>query len=237
MEEVMDLKKIFKILRKRIYLILSLTIVAIGITAALSYFVITPIYQAQTQFLVNQTVNDQEAYARAQQLETDLQLINTYNVIIKSPAILNKVIDKLDLNITTEKLAEQIIVSSERNSKVVTIKVLDTDSEKAVTISNTVATVFKEEIPKLMSVDNINILSEAKISKDSSPVKPNKLLNIVLGAVLGFVISVGFALLLEFLDTTIKTESDIEELALPVIGLVGVFPTEKNYKSRKARRA
>lgn len=233
----MDLKKIFKILRKRIYLILSLTIVAIGITAALSYFVITPIYQAQTQFLVNQTVNDQEAYARAQQLETDLQLINTYNVIIKSPAILNKVIDKLDLNITTEKLAEQIIVSSESNSKVVTIKVLDTDSEKAVTISNTVATVFKEEIPKLMSVDNINILSEAKINKDSSPVKPNKLLNIVLGAVIGFVISVGFALLLEFLDTTIKTESDIEELALPVIGLVGVFPTEKNYKSRKARRA
>ncbi|MFJ6207628.1 YveK family protein [Lysinibacillus sp. NPDC092081] len=236
MEEVIDLKKLYKILRKRIYLILSLTIVTIGITASLSYFVITPIYQAQTQILVNQKVNDQEGYAQAQQLETDLQLINTYNVIIKSPAILNKVIDKLDLNITTEMLAEQLIVSSESNSKVVNIKVLDTDSEKAVTISNTVATVFKEEIPKLMSVDNINILSVAKISKDASPVKPNKLLNIVMGAVIGFVISVGFALLLEFLDTTIKTESDIEDLALPVMGLVGAFPTEKNNKSRKARR-
>lgn len=72
-----------------------------------------------------------------------------------------------------------------------------------------------------MNVDNINILSVAEISENPSPIKPNKLLNIAISAVIGFMLGIGFAFLLEFLDTTIKSEQDIEEiLSLPIMGIV-----------------
>lgn len=226
----MNLQDIVKILRKRIFLIICLITVFTGIAAIISYFFLTPVYQAQTQILVNQKEHTNNNYVLPEQVETDLQLINTYNVIIKSPAILNKVIKKLDLKVTSEKLTKQITVSNESNSKVVNIRVRNTDPAKAVEISNTIAEVFKKEIPVLMNVDNINILSPAKLTKNPIPVKPNQLMNIVIAAFIGLLIGGGLAFLLEFYDTTIKSEMDLESLGLPVMGVVSSINQEKDFR-------
>ena len=219
MEESISLIEILKIIQKRLFLILSLVFVCSVISAIISYYVLPPIYEAETQILVNQKNSGQE-YGWSQ-LETDLQLIDTYNVIIRSPVILTKVIEKLKLNTTPESLAGQINVSNADNSKVVNIRVEDESPLKSVEIANTVAEVFKEEIPSLMNVDNISILSVAKLSENPSPVKPNKLINVAIAAIIGLMLGVGLAFLLAFLDTTIKTEQDIEEiLALPIMGIV-----------------
>ncbi|RUL55165.1 YveK family protein [Lysinibacillus antri] len=219
MEESISLLNILKIIRKWMLLIISLVFVCSGISAIISYYVLPPIYEAETQILVNQKTNGQE-YAWSQ-LETDLQLIDTYNVIIKSPVILNKVINKLNLKTTPESLSGQIYVLNEDNSKVVNIRVEDESPLQSVEIANMVAEVFKEEIPTLMNVDNISILSVAKLSENPSPVKPNKLLNVAIAAVIGLMLGIGLAFLFAFLDTTIKTEQDIEEiLALPIMGIV-----------------
>jgi Capsular polysaccharide biosynthesis protein len=54
-----------------------------------------------------------------------------------------------------------------------------------------------------------------------SPVKPNKKLNVLLAFVVGLMAAVGLAFLLEFLDNTIKTSSDVEELlGIPVLGVI-----------------
>lgn len=239
MEETITLQEIIKILRKRLLLIISLTLVAVGVAAVISFYILTPVYEAQTQILVNQNSNSQEVYSW-QSTETDLQLINTYNVIIKSPAILNKVIEELELDLTPEQLTEKVTVTNESDSKVVNIIVEDKQPKQSVEIANTIADVFKEEIPKLMSVDNINILSKAKLSENPNPVKPNEKLNMVIAAVIGVMAGVGLAFLLEVLDTTIKSEKDIEEIIqLPIMGLVSSIPQDKfisSIPSRKARR-
>lgn len=237
MEETNSILTIFKVLKKRLFLIISLTILAVGIGAGLSFYILTPVYQAQTQILVNQKLSGQDTYSWSQ-METDLQLISTYNVIIKSSAILNNVIDELNLNLTSEQLMNQITVLNESNSKVVSILIEDEEPEKAVAIANTVGEVFKKEIPNLMSVDNINILSEAKLIKSGAPIKPNKFINIATGAIIGMMIGIGIALLIEILDTTIKNEKDVEDvIGLPIMGLVGSISLEnENKTSFKTRR-
>ncbi|MED4210527.1 Wzz/FepE/Etk N-terminal domain-containing protein [Priestia megaterium] len=220
MEETISLKELFQTLKKRLWLIALITIIAAIISAVISFFVITPIYESKTQILVNQTKSDQQLYT-GNEVQTNVQLINTYNVIIKSPAILDRVKEALNLDRSVEELNNQITVSSATNSQVVEIAVQDPSPHVAAQIANKTAEVFKTEISKIMKVDNVSVLSKAEVKDDVSPVKPQPLLNIAIALVVGLMVGVGIAFLLEYLDNTIKTEQDIETiLELPVIGAI-----------------
>jgi capsular polysaccharide biosynthesis protein len=226
-EETRNLKVVLNIIKERLLLIIGLTILGVSLAIILSFYILKPVYEAQSEILVNQKGNSEEVYS-LMEIETDLQLINTYNDIITTPFILMKVIEELQLDTTPEKLSSQITLSRESNSMVFKIKVEDLDPVQAVNIANTTAEVFKDEIPFLMNVDNINILSTAKLSENPSPIKPNIKLNIASGAIIGFMLGIGIVFLLETLDTTIKDEKDVEEvLGIPIMGLVGSFPREK----------
>lgn len=220
MEETISLQDLFKTLKKRAVLILLAILLAVTVAGVVSFLVLTPIYQASTQILVNQQKYEQNQF-NSQDIQANLQLINTYNVIIKSPAILSIVIENLDLNTTPAALNSKITVNSAQNSQVVNISVQDPEHHVAVDIANTTAEVFQEEIQKLMNVDNVNILSPAVYVKNPSPVKPNPYLNMSIAAVIGLMLGAGIAFLLDYLDTTVKTEQDIENLlGLPILGLI-----------------
>jgi capsular polysaccharide biosynthesis protein len=220
MEETISLKELIQTLKKRMSLIIILTLMAVLVSAAISYFVLTPIYQSSTQLLVNKSNEDQQSF-NVGEVQTNLQLINTYNVIMKSPAILDIVIDELKLDITTKELNEKITVQSEKDSQVVNISVEDEDPKQAAAIANKIAEVFQTEIVKIMNVDNVSILAKAELGENPSPIKPQPLLNIAIALVVGLMAGLGLAFLLEFLDNTVKTEQDIEKgLELPVLGVI-----------------
>ncbi|PIC68035.1 capsular biosynthesis protein [Sporosarcina sp. P16a] len=219
MGETISLQELFATLKKRLWLIIGTTLTAILAAIVISYFFLTPIYQASTQILVNKA--EATTDFDSSDIQTNLQLINTYTVIIKSPVILSHVIESLDLGITPAALNTQLTVNSEQNSQVVSVTVQDPEPHKAVDIANTTAEVFQKEIVHLMQVDNVTILSPAMYADDPTPVRPNKRLNIAIATVIGLMAGVGIAFLLEYLDTTVKTEHDVEELLnLPLLGLI-----------------
>ncbi|WP_341357148.1 YveK family protein [Rossellomorea sp. y25] len=221
MEETISLKELIQTLKKRMSLIIILTLMAVLVSAAISYFVLTPIYQSSTQLLVNKSNQDQQNSFNVGEVQTNLQLINTYNVIMKSPAILDIVIDDLELDMTTGALNEKVTVQSEKDSQVVNISVQDEDPKQAAAIANKIAEVFQTEIVKIMNVDNVSILAKAELGENPSPIKPQPLLNIAIALVVGLMAGVGLAFLLEFLDNTVKTEQDIEKgLELPILGVI-----------------
>lgn len=234
MEETISLKELFQTLRKRLGLIMIITLIATITSGVVSYFFLTPIYQASTQILVNQNKSDQQMQVyNPSELQTNLQLINTYSVIIQSPSILDIVKEELDI----ERIGS-ISVVSERNSQVVSITVQDDNPEMAVDIANTIANVFKKEIATLMNVDNVSILSKAIVAENPDPIKPRPVLNIAIALVVGLMAGVGLAFMLEYLDNTIKTEQDIERLLeLPVLGAIAVFPEDIEKKNEAVERS
>ena len=145
MEETISLQEIFQTLRKRIFLIFSFTVLAASLSGVISYFYITPIYESSTQLLINQE-SPEQMYGVGD-IETNLQLINTYNEIIKSPVILDLVKEELALKkMTMTELIKKISISSKGDSQVVTITVQDPDRFIARDIANSTASIFKREI-------------------------------------------------------------------------------------------
>lgn len=234
MEETISLHDIFKTIRKRLLLIISTFILAVSIAGGVSYFLLTPVYEASTQILISQKDVENKQFIQ-QDVQTNLQLINTYSVIIKSPVILTKVVNNLNLNDSLEVLNKNINVSSEQDSQVINVSVQDTNLKEAVEIANTTAEVFQEEIPKLMNVDNVKILSPAVEIKNSKPIRPNPILNMAIASLLGVMIGVGIAFLIEYLDKTIKTEQDISEVVeLQILGLISPI-SQKEIKKDKEK--
>ncbi|MED3973214.1 Wzz/FepE/Etk N-terminal domain-containing protein [Priestia megaterium] len=220
MEETISLRELFQVLRKRLWLIVLITIIAATVSAVISFFVLTPVYESKTQILVNQAKSDEQLY-NPQTVQTNVQLINTYNDIIKSPAILDKVIKELKLGSSAQSLSGQIQVTNAQDSQVAQIVVQDTSAKRATQIANTTASVFKKEVPKIMNVDNVSVLSKATLGESASPVKPQPLINIAIAVVVGLMVGVGLSFLMEYLDNTLKTEQDIENLLeLPVMGVI-----------------
>ena len=68
-------------------------------------------------------------------------------------------------------------------------------------------------------VNALSIVEEASIP--GAPISPNVRMNVMLAAMIGFVLAVGGIFLIEYLDDTIKTQSDVSRtVGLPTLGMI-----------------
>ena len=224
MSEELVLRDYFQIIKKRFWLIASIVTAALVLTLVFSIFVQRPMYEASTKIIVNRAPNN----TTLQQLDlnevnTNIRMIDTYKEIIKTPAILDKVIEKYpQFDITVEKLNKKIKVNSVNDTQVMTVIVSDHSYETAAEMVNAVSEVFKEEISGIFNVQNVSILNKAKNNDaEIKPVSPNIPLNLVVAFIVALMLSVGLSFLLEYLDDTIKTEEDVDKyLGLPTLALI-----------------
>lgn len=229
MELELDLKDYLKILRKRVWMIVTIVLLATIATGVVSYFFMQPVYEASTKLIVNKS-NDQVGLSQVDinTVTVNIRLIDTYKEIIRTPRIMDKVVaDYPNLNISAEQLVNKVKVSSVNNTQVMTLIVQDESYERAASIANAVSIVFQSEIPKIMKVDNISLLNEAKDFEHPVPVKPNKKLNVAISLVVSLMIALGITFLLEFLDDKLKTEAEVQQyLGLPTLTMITKMRSE-----------
>lgn len=227
MQDIISLKELLQKLKKRWMLITILTVVAGFASGVVSLYMTKPVYQASTQILVNQK-NSDSSNLNVNQLQTNIDLVNTYSQIIKSPVILEKVSKKLDLKQSTTALDQKIAVNTQENSQVFSLTVEDTNPATATKIVNTVSKTFQTEIQNIMNVDNVTILSESTLKDNQTPVRPNLLMNVVSALAVGLILGSALAFLLDFIDTTFKNTKEVEEeLGLPIIGIIPKIPLHR----------
>lgn len=220
MEETIDLSKLFTILKKNMKYLIILPIVFLVLSMVITFIFMTPKYSSSTQVLVNQKETDNQMMA--QQVQSDLQLVNTYSEIIKSPRILDKVSKNLKGKYTRNELSEMLTVNNQAESKILNITVENESRENAGKIANEIANVFSKDVKDIMNIDNVTILSKA--DNNGSKVSPKPLINAVVGVFLGLIVALIIIFLKELLDKRIKTEADVEEqLNIPVLGTIQRF--------------
>jgi len=80
-------------------------------------------------------------------------------------------------------------------------------------------------ISEVMEPTDVQIIDTAIVPE--KPIKPKKLLNTVIAAILGLFTGVGLAFALEYLNKTVRTSEDVQHyLDLPVLGSIPAFDSE-----------
>jgi capsular exopolysaccharide synthesis family protein len=230
-----DLRDYVRVLRKGWATILAFVVIGIGIGVGLT-LATTRVYEANVQmfaFVPNAGSDANGANANQGNLYAE-SAVQTLTAAVNSPQVLKPVMTDLHLGSSLAKqheLEASITADAPLNKTLINIHVTNTDPTLAATIANKVAehfTAFAADLTsgklgnkKTIEPGNIVIVTPLHPAAiPSAPVKPNKILNIGLGLVVGLLIGVGVAVLREVLDNTVKGPHDFDELGVPVLGLV-----------------
>ncbi|WP_322923526.1 YveK family protein [Paenibacillus campi] len=228
----MEIKQYLNIVKKRLWLIMLIVVVITAATAAYAFMTNAPKYTATAKLVVNSTPKSTDG-ATGNQLDlgtinSNIQLIKTYQEIIKTPAIMNKVVqDHPELGLNATQLINMVSVSSVNETQVMSLTVTDGSYERAAKTVNAIAKVFQSEVPQIMNLDNIIVLDQADPSAGGVPIGNSPILFVLIALVLSVVIGIAVAFLLEYMDDSIKTEDDIRDvLGLPVLGVIAKMNEE-----------
>lgn len=234
-----DLSRLMAIFRKHFKMLIAWTLLIGVLGFVVAQFVVVPKYTATTEILVNQKHsgdNNGQAYNNQQ---ADIQMINTYKDIITNQVILNKVSHDLDsnktarqygraYNMSTSELQQSIKISNQQNSQVFSVAVKTDDPQKSAATANTIAQVFKEQIKKIMSVNNVTIVSQAGVP--DAPSFPNVKLFALAGAIIGLLGSAIYLIIKELMDTTVKEDDFMtKELQLTNLGHINHFKMTQKF--------
>jgi capsular polysaccharide biosynthesis protein len=211
-----DLRQLFQVLRRRLTLLIALPVIAGLVAAIVSTFFMSPVYSAETSLWVIKNDTSQINY---NDLLLSRNLTKTYSEVATSRAVMADVIGTLGLKYTVEQLQAKVSVTPVKDTEIISFQVEDADPAQAAAIANAVADSFKKQIGAFMKVENVATVDRAMIP--ASPIKPRKMMNVAVAVVLGGMAAVGIVLLLEYLDTTLKTQDDVaQHLGLPVLGMI-----------------
>lgn len=221
-EQVIRLDELFEALKKRWLMIVTITLIATIISAALSFFVIKPKYEASTKVFIGKDEGDNQAYNQNDVLMYQ-KLMKTYSEAIKTKDLVSRSLQGTSLELKPEDVLANLTVSPVTDTQILQIKYKSNNPQEAKVVIQELTDEFIKTSKELVPNGNIKTIEEVQLPE--KPVSPNKKMNIAIAFLLGLMVSVGLAFLLEFLDNTFKSKEQLErELDIPVIG---VIPTVK----------
>lgn len=216
-EETIDLSSLWKIISKKIPLIIMVTLLVTMISGIITFFFIEPTYKSTVAVFISDQKTGNSELETINDLNMYQKLVDTYAEIAKSRTVASEIIETLDLSLEINELQGMISTSPRGNTQFLNLMVTSSDREMAYQITNQLAITLKEVSEDLRGIDIVQILDAANVP--NSPSSPNLRLNLAIGFVLGMMVSVFGVFLLEFLDKTVKSDDFItEELQLPFLG-------------------
>lgn len=240
MEEEISLKDMFQILKRRFTIILATFLLITIAGGAFSFLLNEEEYSSTTSLLVGQEkevkIEPTEPQNPALDPEDDEyvepeyetiivygdtvisnQAKNLYSEIITRKDLLEGVIASLDLDVSVNQLKNSISLEIPENSGTVEIEVRGIGMTRTDQIANAVADRFMELVFEITEIENIRVMDFASSPRVSNT--QNIKLNMAISGVLGLMLGIFLAFIIEYIDDRIRTVENVEKaLKLEVIG-------------------
>ncbi len=225
--EELDLKQLVNIFWNKRLQIISIILIFLIIGVIYTFMFITPKYKSYTSLVLAKSDNVSEEVKDTSTItQTDItlnqKLVSTYSELIKSKNVLREVIKNLNINEDEESLKGNITVSAVKDTELIQITVTNYYPDRASDIANEIAKVFTKKVGEIYHINNVYIVDEAESSY--IPYNINHIKDILIFIVIGFVVSISYVLIVNLLDTTIKTAEDVEkQLEVTVLASIPVL--------------
>ena len=112
-------------------------------------------------------------------------------------------------------LKNNISVSSVKDTELIEITVRDENPERATNIANEIAKVFTVQVAEIYNINNVHVIDKAELNNVPYNVHHTK--DIAVIALIGAILSIVCIIILSLLDTTVKTQEDIEKVTGMII--------------------
>jgi capsular polysaccharide biosynthesis protein len=192
MKEEVSLRDLTALIKQRLGMIIGFGLIGLVLAAIYTFLIVTPQYESKTQLLVNRASDEANGLV-LNDINSNVQMINTYKDIIEGPVILGGVIEWLELPYSVEKLADQVTISANEDSQVFSLAVISSDPDEAAEIANEIALTFQSNVVEIMNIENVQIISAAVADPD--PVSPHVVNNLLIGLGVGLLSGFGVAML------------------------------------------
>lgn len=203
-EREINLFELLEALWKHVGLIAFCTVLAAIVAFGATLFLITPKYQADVLIYVNNSSasNGSADIIDSGEISAAKSLVDVYIIISQMRSTLETVIAKAGLDLKYEELSNMIAATAVDDTEIFRITVTDSDPHRAVLIANTLAAVLPEKIASIVDGSSVRIMDYATLPTSRS--SPSFSKNVLIGAMLGFVLCCGVIVSIELLDDKIK---------------------------------
>ena len=242
--EELDLKDLFELFWIKNVQILRIILIFIVIGIIYTVGFTTPMYSSSTSLVLVGTSNSTDTTGTSGQTSeittTDItinsKLVATYSELVKTKNILGQVISNLGIDVDEDELKKNIEVTAKEDTELIEITVENENPVYAAKIANETAKVFKEKIAgEIYKINNVYIVDEAEV--ESTPSNINHTKDVAIFGIVGLIIAVMYVLIANMLDTTVKTQEDIEKnIKIPVIASIPVYDVDSEKTERKGGR-
>ncbi len=235
-EDTIDFGKIFGMLLNHIQYIILCFLVGALLFSAYAYFMIHPTYQSTAKLYA--VTASEDAVVNIADLNIGQALTKDYEELIYSYPVMEEVIDKLHLDMTSNQLSSMITIENPEDTRVLRITTTAGDAKTAQKITNTLLESLRTYLPRAMSTSKPNIVQRGKL--EEKKVGPSYLKWLLIGGILFAGVYCIILIIRFLLDDTLKTAEDIENefgfAPLTVIPENDIF-IEEDEKKKGTRRA
>lgn len=210
-----------------------MTLTGLAAGAGLTLY-IKPTYTAESQLFVS--IQGTGSVSELQQGNTFGQArVQSYVKTATTPIVLQPAIDALGLNLTAEQLAGKVKATSDVNTVLINITVVDTSPVQAAAIAQAVSNSLIQAVetlekPQVSEASPVKMSVVTPAVAPTLPSEPNTRTNLLLGLLLGLAVGVGLAILRSMLDTRIRGEADLRQTTdAPLLGGI-TFDTDATKK-------
>lgn len=221
MEKSLETRDYLAVLWRRRWLIALALSLASGSALWLSTRT-TPVYVARAAvFIGPRSVERADFTGALQELLFSKELVASYAAMFERIPLLQRVIEQESAPYSPTALRGRISTRVVPETRIVEVSVSDTSPERAQRLTNGLVGVFLEDLAKNYGGAAPATMLEPAVVP-GSPVSPVPIRDGVLGGLLGLMVGIGGAILLEQSNTMVRTREDAERwlAPLPVLATV-----------------
>ena len=191
-----------------------------------THFMVVPQYQATAKMYV---LSSSDSVVNLSDLQIGNYLASDFQEVFATHEVTETVINRLGLSYNYKQMQDMLSVSNPSGTRILHIKVTSPNPEEAALIANEYFEVASQYVADVMITDKPTMLSSAQVPKN--PISPSMVKNVMLGAMLGFILACGYLVVKFLLDDKVKSADDITKLTgLPILAEVPVFALKNTEK-------